>query len=168
MPQITPETIVGTHRPRNPFIMRSLREFGEVRCISEGTRRMVAEMSAANLPPPEFTQRRTENVSVLCTLRNNVADRSNSLDSDAYKRLGEMVAFSLTKDERLIVNYVMDHGKVNVSGALRILQTTRWHTARKLLMDLVDRGILDYISTGKSRDAHSHFRLASKKTAKRS
>lgn len=164
MPQITPETIVGTHRPRNPFVMRSLREFGEVRCISEGTRRMVAEMSAANLPPPEFTQRRTENLSVLCTLRNNVADRSNSLDSDAYKRLGELVAFSLTKDERLVVNYVMEHGKINVSGALRILRTTRWHTARKVLMDLVDRGILDYVTTGTTRDSHSHFRLATKST----
>mgnify|MGYP000548383128 CR=1 FL=1 len=160
MPQITPETIVGTHRPRNPFVMRSLREFGEVRCISEGTRRMVAEMLAANLPPPEFKQRRNDNVSVICTLRNNVRDRTNTLDSDAYKRLGQAVAFSLTPDERKIVNYLVEHGKINVSGALRILSTTRWHTARDLLDDLKQRGILDYISSGKSRDAHSHYRLA--------
>lgn len=160
MPQITPETIVGTHRPRNPFVMRSLREFGEVRCISEGTRRMVAEMTAANLPPPEFKQRRADNLSVICTLRNNVRDRSNSLDSDAYKSLGQAVAFSLTPEERKIVNYLVEHGKINVSGALRILTTTRWHTARDMLVDLEKRGILDYISSGKPRDAHSHYRLA--------
>lgn len=160
MPQITPETIVGTHRPRNPFVMRSLREFGEVRCISEGTRRMVAEMSAANLPPPEFHQRRSDNLSVLCILRNNVRDRTNSLDSDAYKQLGQTVAFSLTPDERKIVNYLVEHGKINVSGALRILSTTRWHTARDLLASLERRGVLDYITSGKPRDAHSHYRLA--------
>ncbi|WP_299971548.1 ATP-binding protein [uncultured Roseobacter sp.] len=160
MPQITPETIVGTHRPRNPFVMRSLREFGEVRCISEGTRRMVAEMTAANLPPPEFKQRRTDNLSVICTLRNNVRDRSNSLDSDAYKSLGQAVAFSLTPEERKIVNYLVEHGKINVSGALRILTTTRWHTARDMLVELEKRGILDYVSSGKPRDAHSHYRLA--------
>lgn len=162
MPQITPETIVGTHRPRNPFVMRSLREFGEVRCISEGTRRMVAEMTAANLPPPEFKQKRTDNLSVICTLRNNVRDRSNSLDSDAYKSLGQAVAFSLTPEERKIVNYLVEHGKINVSGALRILSTTRWHTARDLLVELEKRGILDYVTSGKPRDAHSHYRLASR------
>lgn len=162
MPQITPKTIVGTHRPRNPFVMRSLREFGEVRCISEGTRRMVAEMSAANLPPPEFRQKQADNLSVVCTLRNNVKDRSNSLDSDAYKALGESIAFSLTPEERKVVNYLIEHGKINVSGALRILTTTRWHTARDLLRDLESRGILDYITTGKTRDAHSHYRLAQK------
>lgn len=160
MPQITPETIVGTHRPRNPFVMRSLREFGEVRCISEGTRRMVAEMSAANLPPPEFNQRRADNLSVVCTLRNNVKDRSNSLDSDAYKQLGQSIAFSLSAEERKIINYLVDHGKINVSGALRILSTTRWHTARKVLQGLEQRGILDYVTSGKPRDAHSHFRLS--------
>lgn len=162
MPQITPETIVGTHRPRNPFVMRSLREFGEVRCISEGTRRMVAEMSAANLPPPEFKQSQKDNLSVICTLRNNIRDRSNSLDSDAYQKLGQAIAFSLSSDERKIVNYLMEHGKINVSGALRILSTTRWHTARTVLNGLEQRGILDYISSGKARDAHSHYKLAIK------
>lgn len=162
MPQITPETIVGTHRPRNPFVMRSLREFGEVRCISEGTRRMVAEMSAANLPPPEFKQSQSDNLSVICILRNNIKDRSNSLDSDAYQKLGQAIAFSLSPDERKIVNYLMEHGKINVSGALRILSTTRWHTARAVLTNLEQRGILDYISSGKARDAHSHYKLAIK------
>jgi len=161
MPQITPEIIVGTHRPRNPFVMRSLREFGEVRCISEGTRRMVAEMVAAYLPPPEFKQKRSDNVSVIYTLRNDVRSRTNTLDSDAYKQLGQCIAFSLKTEERKIVNYLVEHGKINVSGALRILTTTRWHTARDLLVGLEQRGILDFITTGKSRDAHSHYRLAS-------
>ncbi len=163
MPQITPETIVGTHRPRNPFVMRSLREFGEVRCISEGTRRMVAEMQAANLPPPEFVQNKRDGLSVVCILRNNVSQRSNSLDSKAYEKLGETLAFSLAREEQKIVNYVMEYGRINVSEALRILSTTRWHTARELLADLARRQILDHVSSGKPRDGHSHYVLARRK-----
>lgn len=122
---------------------------------------MVAEMDAANLPPPEFRQKRADNLSVICILRNDVRSRTNTLDSDAYKKLGQSVAFSLTAEERKIVNYLVEHGTINVSGALRILTTTRWHTARDLLANLEQRGILDYITSGKPRDAHSHYILAS-------
>ncbi len=36
MPSVTPENLF--HKPRNPFLMFVLREYGEVRCISEGTK----------------------------------------------------------------------------------------------------------------------------------
>jgi ATP-dependent DNA helicase RecG len=160
MPQITPESIVGMHRPRNLFLMLTLREYGEVRCISEGTRRMVAEMEHASLPPPEFRQLRSGSFSVICTLRNNVADRSNSLDSEAYRSLGEAIAFGLDTEERKIVNYVMQHGKMNVSDALRIMKTTRWHTAEKTMLGLVDRGVLDRHGDGKPRNSHRFFTIA--------
>lgn len=161
MPQITAENIVGTHRPRNLFLMLALREYGEVRCISEGTRRMVAEMENAHLPPPEFRQERAGSLSVMCTLRNNVTDRSNSLDSEAYKRLGEAVAFGLTPEEKKIVNFVIQHGKMNVSDGLRIMRTTRWHTAKNLIGGLVERGVLDRHGAGKVRNSHSFYSLAS-------
>lgn len=159
MPQITAENIVGTHRPRNLFLMLALREYGEVRCISEGTRRMVAEMESAKLPPPEFRQERAGSLSVLCTLRNNVAGRSNTLDSEAYQALGEAMAFGLTPEERKIINYVMKHGKINVSGALRIMKTTRWHTAKRVLDGLVTRGALDRHGSGQPRNSHSYYSL---------
>jgi ATP-dependent DNA helicase RecG len=164
MPQITADNIVGTHRPRNLFLMLALREYGEVRCIAEGTRRMVAEMQNAKLPPPEYKQERAGSLNVVCTLRNNVADRSNSLDSEAYKKLGEAIAFGLKPEERKIVNFVMQHGKMNVSDALRIMKTTRWHTAKHALDGLVDRGALDRHGSGKPRDPHSYYSLAQPKS----
>lgn len=160
MPQITPETIVGMHRPRNLFLMLALREFGEVRCISEGTRRMVAEMEHAALPPPEFRQLRSGSFSVICTLRNNIADRSNLLDSEAYKTLGETIAFGFTPEERKIINYIMQHGKMNVSDALRIMKTTRWHTAQRTMRSLVERGVLDRHGSETPRNSHQFFALA--------
>lgn len=161
MPQITAENIVGTHRPRNLFLMLALREYGEVRCISEGTRRMVAEMQNAHLPPPEFRQERSGSLSVICTLRNNVQDRSNSLDSEAYKKLGEAIAFGLTPEERKVINFVMQHGRMNVSDALRILKTTRWHTAKKVMDGLVSRRALEWHGSGQTRDPHQYYTLAS-------
>lgn len=153
MPNVSPENFF--HKPRNPFLMFVLREFGEVRCISEGTARIVREISEANLPTPEFIG---TTHSVVVRLHNDVANRTNSLDSEAYKMLGEALAFSLDPDERKIVNYVIEHSQLNVSDALRILSTTYWHTAKAKLQRLVDRGILDFIST-KHRDPKAYYTL---------
>lgn len=153
MPSVTPDNLF--HKPRNPFLMFVLREYGEVRCISEGTKRIKREMHDARLPPEEFAE---TTHSVRATLRNDIANRTNSLDSEAYKVLGEAIAFSLDADERRILNYVVENGRINTSDALRILSTTYWHTAKAKLTRLVSRGILDFVSS-KNRDPNSHYIL---------
>lgn len=161
MPSITPENLF--HKPRNPFLMFILREFGEVRCISEGTKRIKRELLEAQLPNMRYEG---DTNSVHATLFNDVANRTNSLDSEAYKALGEAVSFSLDNDERRIINYVIEHGRINASEALRILSTTYWHTANLKLKRLADRGILDFISK-KHRDPHSHYILHKKAASSR-
>jgi len=151
MPSVTPENLF--HKPRNPFLMFVLREYGEVRCISEGTKRIKRELNEAKLPPAKYSG--TGN-NVTATLQNDIANRSNSLDSEAYKIIGEVLAFSLDGDEKKIINLAIEHGKVNVSDALRILATTRWHTARAKLKRLEERGILSYESS-KARDPNAHW-----------
>ncbi len=153
MPSVTPENLF--HKPRNPFLMFILREFGEVRCISEGTKRIKRELSEAHLPTIKYD---ADHNHVSATLYNDVANRTNSLDSEAYKALGEAIAFSLDADERRIVNFVIEHGRINASDALRILSTTYWHTAQAKLQRLVDRNVLDFISK-KHRDPKSHYVL---------
>lgn len=153
MPSVTPENLF--HKPRNPFLMFILREFGEVRCISEGTKRIKRELSEAHLPTIKYD---ADHNRVSATLYNDVANRTNSLDSEAYKALGEAIAFSLDADERRIVNFVIEHGRINASDALRILSTTYWHTAQAKLQRLVDRNVLDFISK-KHRDPKSHYVL---------
>jgi len=153
MPSVTPDNLF--HKPRNPFLMFVLREYGEVRCISEGTKRIINEMSSAKLPKPRFFGTDT---AVSVTLTNEVANRTNSLDTEAYKVLGESLAFSLDGDEKRLVNFVIEHGTMNVSDALRILSTTYWHTAKAKMKRLVDRNILDYHST-KQRDPSAHYTI---------
>ena len=153
MPSVSPNNLF--HKPRNPFLMFVLREYGEVRCISEGTKRISKELHNAKLPPAEY-----EGLphAVHATLRNDIANRTNSLDSEAYRALGEAIAFSLDPDERRLVNFVIENGRINVSDALRILSTTYWHTARAKLQRLEKRRILDFISS-KPRDPNSHYVL---------
>jgi ATP-dependent DNA helicase RecG len=151
MPQVTPDTIYNMHRPRNRVLMFSLKEFGEVRCMNEGTRRVRDEMAHANLPEPVFEPTNRENTGVRATLRNDIANRQNSLDSEAYKVLGEAVSLSLTPDERKIINFTIENGRINVSEALRIMETNIWHTAKKALERLEARNILEWVST-KERD----------------
>lgn len=153
MPSVTPENLF--HKPRNPFLMFVLREYGEVRCISEGTARIFREMDEARLPVPVF---RGNDVAVSVTFRNEVANRTNSLDTEAYRVLGEALSFSLDGDEKKIVNYVIEHGRINVSDALRILSTSIWHTAKARLQRLVNRKILDFHST-KTRDPNAYYSL---------
>lgn len=154
MPTITPENFF--HKPRNPFLMLALREFGEVKCISEGTARIRREIKDAHLPEPIFSGSPS---SVRVTLQNDIVNRTNSLDSEAYKALGAALAFSLDPDERKMINFVMENGKVNVSDALRLLNTTRWGTGKAKLDRLVSRGVLEFISS-KTRDPNSFYRLA--------
>ena len=153
MPSVTPDNLF--HKPRNPFLMFILREYGEVRCISEGTKRIKRELNDAQLPAVRYIG---TNESVVATLQNDIAHRTNSLDSEAYKILGEALAFSLDADERKIVNYVVQNERINVSDALRILSTTYWHTAKAKLTRLVNRGILEFVST-KQRDPNSFYQL---------
>jgi ATP-dependent DNA helicase RecG len=116
---------------------------------------MKREMTDAKLPSPMF-EGSDSRVSV--TLRNEVANRTNSLDTEAYRALGEALSFSLDADEKKIVNYVIENGLINVSDALRILSTTYWHTAKAKLKRLVDRQVLDFHST-KVRDPSAHYTL---------
>ena len=153
MPSVTPTNLF--HKPRNPFLMFILREYGEVRCISEGTARIFREMSDAKLPKPVFEA--SENA-VTITFRNEIANRTNSLDSEAYKVLGEALSFSLDDDEKKIVNYVIEHKRINVSDALRILSTTYWHTSKAKLSRLVSRNILEFHSS-KHRDPNAYYSM---------
>lgn len=153
MPSISPDNFI--HKPRNPFLMFVLREYGEVRCISEGTKRIRRELQNAKLPQTQYIETLR---SISATLQNDVVNRTNTLDSEAYKILGEAVSFSLDAEERKIVNYLAENKKINVSQALRILSTTDWHTAKGRLDRLTKRNILDFITT-KIRDPNAHYVL---------
>ena len=158
-PPVTPENIYDTHNPRNPHLMNALFYLDYVKCAHEGTRRMRDFMKQANLPEPEFTQRVVGFHQVHVTLRNNVEARKEFVEAGALKLLGESVYEELSTEEKMVINFLADGRKINVSDANRILGKD-WHTAKAVLEELASRKILLRRSrTGKPRDPSAHYIL---------
>ena len=160
-PLVTPENIYDVHKPRNPYLMEALYYLDFVKCAHEGTRRIRSAMADLNLPAPDFRQSGDSNSSpiVKVVLRNNVKHRKVWLDSDAAKIVGEAVMKQLSQDEVRAINFVAEHGNIGPSDLQRLTGRT-WPSAKKLLMGLVDKGLLEHkIRTSLERDPQARFVL---------
>jgi ATP-dependent DNA helicase RecG len=162
-PFVTPSNIYESHHPRNPKLMDAMFYLEFVKCHNEGTRRIRDAMEQMNLPKPEFAQKEISAgfTAVRVTLRNSAKQRVAWIDSDASKVIGEELSRDLNDEERRVINYVAERGKINVSDCQRILPSIRtWHAAKKILQSLASKGILVYVARNDiSRDAHAHFKL---------
>lgn len=162
-PFITPENIYDMQSARNPKLMDAMFDLGFVKFANEGTKRIRDEMLARNLPSPIFQQKEIAGgYSVRVTLRNNYKQREPWIDSDVSKILGDAASGSLTPEESRAINYVARHGQINVSQFHGLVSSTvkTWHTCRKILMGLCEKGILEYRHrTDIPKDPKGHFVL---------
>lgn len=71
---VTVENIQNTRFSRNPMIARVLSDFGWVRELNEGVKRIYTDMASFFLDPPSFSE--PNGNTVLLVLRNNLAARS--------------------------------------------------------------------------------------------
>jgi ATP-dependent DNA helicase RecG len=162
-PLVTPDNIFNSHHPRNPHLMRALFYMDLVKCHNEGTRRMRDTMQRMTLPNPQFEQKEvaTGYMSVRVTLKNNRKQRKEWVDSDASRFVGPEMAKSLNQDEIRVLNFISEHGSINVSECQRLLPHIQtWHSVKKVLMRLHDRGILKYEHRDDiERDPNACFKL---------
>jgi len=162
-PFVTPENIYTAHHPRNPKLMDAMFYLEFVKCHNEGTRRIRDAMAKMELPAPEFAQKEVSAgfTAVRVTLRNSAKQRVEWVDADVTSLIGSDIAHSLTEAERRVVNYAAERGKINVSDCFRIVPNVKtWHTAKKILMTLVDKGVFDYHNNDAvQKDPHAHFTL---------
>lgn len=164
-PFITPENIYDTQHARNPKLMDAMIYLGFVKFANEGTKRIREEMLASNLPMPLFQQSDVAGgYSVRLTLRNNYQKRELWIDSDVSSILGEVVSKSLSPEESRAINFIKQHGQINVSQLHDLVSSTvkTWHTCKRILMRLTDKKILEYVHrTDIEKDSNAHFVLAS-------
>lgn len=162
-PLVTPENIYNSHHPRNPTLMRAMLYMGLVKEHAEGTKRMRDTMKEMRLPEPQFEQ--TEAgigfSQVRVTLRNHIKQRKVWVDTDVSVALGEALAKNLTAEEKRILNFVAEHGKINVVQAHRLLPNlAKWHSAKRALERLVKKGLLVHVhSKTVERDSKAHYKL---------
>lgn len=167
-PFVTPENIFDkyAHHPRNPHLMDAMFYLEYVKCANEGARRMRDTMVEMKLPVPEFSQKQSEvgNAIVRVILRNNIKQRRAWIDRDVSQIVSEAIASDLSEDERQVVNWVAEHGKITNSDANKLLGVT-WHSAKKLLLGLARKKVLQYIRykpyVKNTRDSKAYFRLRS-------
>lgn len=158
-PLVTPDTIYDMHVPRNPHLMDAMFYLRFVLCSHEGTRRIRDSMNRLGLPAPVFTETTSTSAYVRVVLKNDEEHRRQFVDSDAFRVIGEALSSALNEYERRIVNYVAEHNTINVTEAAR-LGGKRWQAAKKALVGLVERSILDHVhSKIVERDAHAYFVL---------
>ena len=158
-PLVTPENIYEMHHPRNPKLMRAMKYLEYVKCAHEGTRRMRDTMTAQSLPAPEFSQTDAHYASVRVTLRNDIKHRNEWIDSDAGKVIGEAIFAGLTEDEKRAVNCAAEYREVSVSQVQRLTHRT-WPSAKKLLVGLVKKGVLEHHIRGHlDRDPQARFKI---------
>jgi ATP-dependent DNA helicase RecG len=156
-PLVTPENIYQSQQARNPRLMDVMFYLKYVRAAREGARRMRDSMNAMKLPSPEFSSKDLPKVEV--TLRNHVKQRRVLLDSGAIDLVGAKVFRSLTQDERRAINYVAEHGSINVSELMRITQRS-WHHSKQVLEALKKRELfVDNRRPDIQRDSNARYRL---------
>lgn len=160
LPLVTPENIYDTSHPRNPYLFEAMFYLNFVKCAHEGTRRIRDTMAAMNLPMPEFEQKEINNALVRVTLRNDLKHRKMWIDKDAGAVIDAAIFRTLNQDEKRVINFVSEMGNISVSQAHRLTGVKTWHSAKKLLLGLKERGILeDRRNPGLDRDPGARFFL---------
>lgn len=157
LPPTTPETVYDAHNPRNPNTMWGLYYFDFVQCAYEGTRRMRDSMREANLPDPIFVQRTTGQFQVSVTLQNNYEHRRQFVRVEAAASINPEIYASLSESEKMIVNYLADQKKVNVTDAGLVVGLD-WRGTKEVLNGLVEKKIIAR-SPGKDRSRHRFYYL---------
>ena len=95
--------IQTTRYSRNPRIARVLTEFGWVRELNEGVKRIYSDMQSFYLDPPIYSE---PDQSVKLTLKNNIEMRTIRQEDRIASQLGEAVWENLDNLEKNILSYM--------------------------------------------------------------
>ncbi len=142
-----------TRYSRNPKIARALTEFGWVRELNEGVKRIFKDMEQLFLDPPSYQE--TSN-SVILTLKNNIIMRKT--------RRGEKISAiiqrnweALSYDEKSALEYMYSHDGLKTSTFAKQIKKSDQY-ARKILRNLEDKKIIIKVASSPT-DPNTHFIL---------
>ena len=133
---ITLENMKTERYSRNPQIARVLTEFGIVRELNEGVKRIYSEMQRFYLKDPIYSEPNQH--SVLLVLDNNIVMRSKRKTETMLKNKEiEQKWEQLNYQERQVMQAIYDKGEITAEEVQIIIKRGRT-TAVKLLNRLVD------------------------------
>lgn len=144
-----------TRYSRNPKIARILSEFGWVKELNEGIKRIYKEMKEYFLDDPKFTE--PNNNSLKLTLKNNIVMRRIRNTEQISSRFTKELWDSLSKHEIKAIELSYINGKVTTKDLEDKIERSS-KIARKILNTLKDKGIFEWNGTSKN-DPRQYFKL---------
>lgn len=144
---VTVENILNQRYSRNPKIARILTEFGYVKEMNEGVRRIYSEMYDMFLNKPKYSE---IGYNVILTLENNIANRQSGVMKNNFS--------SLTEDEKRILQYMFNTGAhINTKISMEIINKGKTH-CNLILKKLKDKKILLWHGSS-TRDKTQYYTL---------
>ena len=138
---MTLENIKETRYSRNPKIARVLTEFGWVRELNEGVKRIYKDMEMYFLDEPEYSMPYNN---VLLILKNNIVMRRLRKKTWLENVFNENLWDSLDDNERRILYFISNRGKAtrkSIESYMGLSSTTINSNIRKL----INKGLVERI-----------------------
>jgi ATP-dependent DNA helicase RecG len=128
-----------TRYSRNPKIARVLSEFGWVKEMNEGVKRIYSEMQSMFLKDPIYSEPGHQ---VLLMLENNILNRQVRITDSLKKRLTPDFFSKLNEDEKTILQYLQMNGRITPKQAMNITGRKSMTTVTKRLKKLESRALI--------------------------
>lgn len=152
---VTLDNMRETRYSRNPRIARTLVEFGWVRELNEGVKRIYTEMQKMLLNDPAFSE--PDGARVLLTLENNIVTRTLRQRDALEDRISSEVLGGLGEYELAAVQAVYAKGRITTRELARIIgRSTK--SASAILKSLEAQDVLIWHGTS-TNDPAQHYTL---------
>ena len=152
---VTLDNMKNTRYSRNPRIARVLSEFGWVKELNEGVKRIYDEMQQFFLNKPIYSE--PNNNSVLLVLENSITSRTLRTEERIQRSFDEDIINSLEESEITIVRFLMSHEKITTKIATKLINMSDV-TSRNKLRKLKEKGILKWHGNS-TNDPNQYYTL---------
>jgi ATP-dependent DNA helicase RecG len=143
---VTVQNIIAERFSRNETLVQVLADYGLIERLGYGIDRMLRQMAAAALPPPEF---RETAAGFLVTLRGQAGDDRGdaaAVDTSEWRRMG------LNERQIGALLHLAEQRRITNSDVQELAPDVSPETIRRDLADLVERGLL--LKIGEKRGAY--------------
>lgn len=144
-----------TRYSRNPKIARILSEFGWVKELNEGIKRIYKEMNEYFLDEPKFTEPNKNSLKL--TLKNNIVMRRIRNMEQMSSKFTKQLWDSLSKHEINAIELAYKNGRVTTKELEEKINRSS-KIARKVLNELKEKGVFEWNGTS-TNDPRQYFEL---------
>lgn len=155
---VTLDNMLNTRYSRNPRIARVLGEFGWVKELNEGVKRIYDEMQMYFLKSPTYSE--PNGNSVLLVLENSITSRQLRTDDKISSMFDQEILGQLNEFETTIIQFLTNNKSITIKTAKNILHKGDTFS-RKQLKHLEELDIIEWHGSNKS-DPTQYYTLKSK------